>query len=70
MLPLQGLRRKLLKTTYTEERCVHINSESCNDQFNFKQIIQISQQGKTTSDNYLSRKMIKGAKLMNVDKGR
>ena len=41
-------RRKLLKTTHTEERSVHKNSESCEiqlgsqcNQFNSKQIIEI-----------------------------
>ena len=41
---------KLLKTTHTEKRSVHKNSESCDirlgsqrNQFNFKQIIQILQ---------------------------
>ena len=44
------LRRKLLKTTITEERSVHTNSESSNirlgslkNQLNSKQIIQILQ---------------------------
>ena len=44
-----SIKRKLLKTTYTEERSVHTNSENCNiqlnrkTQFNSKQIIQILQ---------------------------
>ena len=29
-LSVASIRRKLLKTTYTEERSVHTNSESCN----------------------------------------
>ena len=48
LLPVASIRRKLLKTTITEERRVHTSSERCNfqhgsstNQFNFKQIIQI-----------------------------
>ena len=43
-----SISRKLLKTTHTEERSIHTNSENCNNQqgspknlFNSKQIIQI-----------------------------
>ena len=46
LLSVVSIRRKLLKTTNTEERCVHTNSKSCNirlgsvkNQFNPKQII-------------------------------
>ena len=49
-LSVASLRRKLLKTSYTEERSVHINlkvaiydSNSKINQFDFKQIIQILQ---------------------------
>ena len=49
-LSVVSIRRKLLKTTHTEERSVHTNSERCNiqlgsltNQFNSKQIIQILQ---------------------------
>ena len=49
-LSVASLRRKLLKTSYTEERSVHINSKvaiydsnSKINQFDFKQIIQILQ---------------------------
>ena len=48
LLSVASIRRKLLKTTHTEEHSVHTNSESCNiqlrfqtNQFYFKQIIQI-----------------------------
>ena len=50
LLSVASIKRKLLKTTHTEERSVHTNSESCNiqlgswnNQFNSKQIIQILQ---------------------------
>ena len=35
-----SIRKKLLKTTYTEENCIHTNSKDANDS-NRKQIIQI-----------------------------
>ena len=50
LLSVASVRRKLLKTTYTEECNVHTNWESCNtwlgsykNPFNFKQINQILQ---------------------------
>ena len=50
LLSVASTRKKLLKTTHTEEPRVHTNSESCNIrlrskiyQFNSKQIIQILQ---------------------------
>jgi len=50
LLSVAFIRRKLLKTTHIEERCVHTNSESYSillgslkNQFNSKQIIQILQ---------------------------
>ena len=48
LISIASIRRKLLKTTNTEERSIHTNSERCNirlrpwkNLFNFKQIIQI-----------------------------
>ena len=50
LLSVAAIRRILLKTNLTEERCVHTKSESCNiwrnrkkKQFNSKHIIQILQ---------------------------
>ena len=50
LLSVASIRRKLLKTTNTEERSFHTNSERCNiqlgsltNQFNSRQIIQILQ---------------------------
>ena len=50
LILLLSIMRKLLKTTHTEERSFHTNSESCNIQlgslknpFKSKQIIQILQ---------------------------
>ena len=58
LLSVASIRRKLLKTSHTEERSAHTNWENCNiqlrpwkNQFNFKQIIQILQ---PIVNNYLS----------------
>ena len=41
LLSVASVRRKLLKTTYTEERNVHTNSESCNIQQKNRNIFSI-----------------------------
>jgi len=38
LLSVASIRRKLLKTAYTEERSVHTNSESCNIRLGRKKI--------------------------------